>query len=215
MEKYLVKKRAQPDSGGEGPSSSGSSTRKKFSQKRLRDLKGVVILEDIRKAKSFLTDSASTDELLEKTLRNLAKKIPGRDILLETGIGKSVRKLTKHENLSVQAAAKKVFDLWKDHVIHKAKQQKQEVKFDLESQRLRDIARRWFAEALSTTAQDDVVIRLENTIFYSCKRILTAPYRRSCRQIAHKLRKDVILQNRLVAGSIEMEDFVKKYKCSI
>lgn len=38
---------------------------------------GVVILEDLSKAKSILTDPTSSDELLEKTLRNLAKKIPG------------------------------------------------------------------------------------------------------------------------------------------
>ena len=39
---------------------------------------GVVILEDLEKAKSILTDPASADELLEKTLRNLAKKVPGK-----------------------------------------------------------------------------------------------------------------------------------------
>lgn len=67
----------------------------------------------------------------------------GRDILLKTGIGKPVRRLTSHENLCVQAAAKHVFDRWKEHIVKKATQKKQEVRFDLESQRLRNIAKRY------------------------------------------------------------------------
>jgi len=209
-----VKKNVQANLGeSAGPSRTKGS--KRPSQRRLKDLRGVVVLEGLEEANKILTDPTSSDELLEKTLRNLVKKVPGRDILQKTGIGKSVRRLTKHENLTVQRAATKVYDLWKGHVLHKAKQQKQEVRFDLESQRLRDIARKWFAEALTTTVQDEVVVRLEDTIFYACKRILTPAYRRSCRQIAHKLRNDVNLQNKLVAGSITIEDFVKKNKSSL
>ncbi|OQR74527.1 transcription elongation factor A N-terminal and central domain-containing protein 2-like [Tropilaelaps mercedesae] len=162
-------------------------------------------------AKAKSTDSV----ILLETKFTVHLRSYGRDILLKTGIGKLVRHLLSHENLTVQAAAKRVYDHWKKHIVKRATLQKQEVRFDLESRRLRDIAKRWFSEALSATMDDAIVLGLEQEIFVQCKRILTASYRRSCRQIAYKLRNDANLRSKLVSGNVTMEDFVKKYKSSL
>ncbi|XP_022708743.1 transcription elongation factor A N-terminal and central domain-containing protein 2-like isoform X2 [Varroa jacobsoni] len=218
MDKFVVRipKKTGDDANDEAFLKRSLQGKKKSrrSQFRLKDLQGVVILEDLDEAKKILSNPTSSDELLEKTLRQLAKKTPGRDILLKTSVGKPVRQLLSHENLSVRTAAKRVYDRWKEHILNKAALQKQEVRFDIESQRLRDIAKRWFSEALSTTIDDTVVIALEQEVFAQCKRILNAPYRRSCRQIAYKLRTDVNLQNKLVSGNMTVEAFVKKHKSS-
>ncbi|OQR74526.1 transcription elongation factor A N-terminal and central domain-containing protein 2-like [Tropilaelaps mercedesae] len=86
MDKFLV--RVPPKSDRDTSSvlhRDESSQRKggnRWSQLRLKDLQGVVILEDLENAKKILVDPASSDDLLETTLRELTKRTPGKNTSL-------------------------------------------------------------------------------------------------------------------------------------
>lgn len=52
--------------------------------------KGVVVVEDIKRAKAILKEPNTTVEQMIDCLSGLEKKIPSRKVLLETKIGKIV-----------------------------------------------------------------------------------------------------------------------------
>lgn len=52
--------------------------------------KGVVVVEDIKRAKAILKEPNTTVEQMIECLSGLEKKIPSRKVLLETKIGKIV-----------------------------------------------------------------------------------------------------------------------------
>lgn len=57
--------------------------------------KGVVVVEDIKRAKAILKEPNTTVEQMIECLSGLEKKIPSRKVLLETKIGKIVSSLLR------------------------------------------------------------------------------------------------------------------------
>lgn len=57
--------------------------------------KGVVVVEDIKRAKAILKEPNTTVEQMIECLSGLEKKIPSRKVLLETKIGKIVLALLR------------------------------------------------------------------------------------------------------------------------
>lgn len=57
--------------------------------------KGVVVVEDIKRAKAILKEPNTTVEQMIECLSGLEKKIPSRKVLLETKIGKIVSALLR------------------------------------------------------------------------------------------------------------------------
>lgn len=57
--------------------------------------KGVVVVEDIKRAKAILKEPNTTVEQMIECLSELEKKIPSRKVLLETKIGKIVLALLR------------------------------------------------------------------------------------------------------------------------
>lgn len=57
--------------------------------------KGVVVVEDIKRAKAILKEPNTTVEQMIDCLSGLEKKIPSRKVLLETKIGKIVSALLR------------------------------------------------------------------------------------------------------------------------
>lgn len=65
--------------------------------------KGVVVVEDIKRAKAILKEPNTTVEQMIDCLSGLEKKIPSRKVLLETKIGKIVSALLRlYESNSIK-----------------------------------------------------------------------------------------------------------------
>ena len=85
-------------------------------QSSLHSLKGVVVVEDLVRAKKLLKDSEVEEEKKVRVLRQLGEKRPSTKLLESTGIGRTVRKLSREGEGEVRRAATKVYLSWKDTV---------------------------------------------------------------------------------------------------
>ena len=85
-------------------------------QSSLHSLKGVVVVEDLVRAKKLLKDSEVEEEKKVRVLRQLGEKRPSTALLESTGIGRTVRKLSKEGEGEVKVAAGKVYRTWKSTV---------------------------------------------------------------------------------------------------
>ncbi|XP_018018249.1 1-phosphatidylinositol 3-phosphate 5-kinase [Hyalella azteca] len=123
---------------------------KKLKQMTLEGLKGVVVLEDLERAKLALCRPDSTTGDLLQQLGLLAKKTPTKSILDSTGIGEVVSALRGAPDPAVAAEAKRVHKIWKRH--HKLKKNRPiiEAVFDLRTQKVRNSARNLIKEALQS-----------------------------------------------------------------
>ena len=85
-------------------------------QSSLHSLKGVVVVEDLVRAKKLLKDSEVEEEKKVRVLRQLGEKRPSTELLESTGIGRTVKKLSREGEGEVRSAASKVYRSWKDTV---------------------------------------------------------------------------------------------------
>ena len=75
---------------------------KKGGQRRLNDLRGVVVLEDIQAFVTQLKSSQVASREKVEILKNLQSKQPSTEVIVKTGIGKVVKKLMlKSEDLEL------------------------------------------------------------------------------------------------------------------
>ena len=85
-------------------------------QSSLHSLKGVVVVEDLVRAKKLLNDSDVEEERKVRVLRQLGEKRPSTALLESTGIGRTVRKLSREGKGEVKVEATKVYRAWKSTV---------------------------------------------------------------------------------------------------
>ena len=85
-------------------------------QSSLHSLKGVVVVEDLVRAKKLLNDSDVEEERKVRVLRQLGEKRPSTALLESTGIGRTVRKLSREGEGEVKVEATKVYRAWKSTV---------------------------------------------------------------------------------------------------
>ena len=116
MDKFVIRK---PRSEISPAPSSSSGGRQRPRQKTLFQLKGVVVIEELERAVSYLNDPAVTDR--DKTLQlvQLGQKRPATELIIKTGIGKVVRKLTKHDDEAIAKAANDVYAFWRADIERK------------------------------------------------------------------------------------------------
>ncbi|XP_037798031.1 transcription elongation factor A N-terminal and central domain-containing protein 2-like [Penaeus monodon] len=143
MDKFVV--RMQRNSPSSSPRKGGI---KNYKQSTIESLKGVVIIEDLERAKIVLERSDTKEELKIDTLKHLRKKKPAKEVLVKTGLGKTVYKLSKSKDEAIAAEAKKVYRLWKDHLLSKVGKPVIEVKCDLKTQNFRNSARQMILDGL-------------------------------------------------------------------
>ena len=77
--------------------------RPKLKQASLFSLRGVVVVEELQRQKKQLQDNNLSLDKKEEILLQLAAKKPSTKLIIETGIGRTVRRLSKESE-----AAKKV-----------------------------------------------------------------------------------------------------------
>lgn len=108
-----------------GPSHSSSQARKP-KQQRLSQCKKVVKLsaskyvvhhDELKQLQQVLDDSESDEDELLKALRTLACLVLHGPDLVESQIGRSVKRLRKHESLQVSNLAARLIEKWRGIVL--------------------------------------------------------------------------------------------------
>lgn len=117
-------------------------------QATLESLKGVVVVEEMERARVVLERNDVSTELKVDTLQHLLRKTPAKEVLIKTKLGKTVHKLCRAEEGEVAAAAQQVYTSWKNHILSKVNRPYIEVKCDLKTQKLRSSAKQMLLEAL-------------------------------------------------------------------
>ena len=84
-------------------------------QSRLEALPGVVVVEELVRAKELLEREEEAEERKVKVLRQLLEKRPSTKLLEETRIGRTVRRLSEGEG-EVARLASRLYKRWKREV---------------------------------------------------------------------------------------------------
>jgi hypothetical protein len=168
------------------PSSRSRPGCRKGQQRRLNDLKGVVVLEEIEAASNKLTDSTLSSEEKIEILNKLAAKKPSTEIIISTGIGKVVQKLSKADGQEVAKAAQAVTKTWKALLERRVElslsQDKPQVKTDLETRTIRDKAVKLLVKAYPSVTLT-ILESLEKRLFQHYRPLIGLKFRRSVRRI--------------------------------
>ena len=109
----------------------------------------MVIIERVVKLKEILAIKTSSPKEIIDALKELEKRTPSKDVLMETKIGHAVNKLRKHENIDVSRLASVVVKKWKGFYREINIRQPLEVKTDLRTRKFREKSKSFFAEALN------------------------------------------------------------------
>ena len=169
------------------------SPKKKFTgrQRRLSDLQGVVVIEDLEKSVKILKDPNVEDEEKLKVLKALRKKQPSTEILISTGVGKILKKLIRKENSTTEVveAAQVLKNYWKKLVERRVELSlgdKPEVATDLETQTIREKARALFFKTYreENEIKIDTLQTLERKFYRHFKPCIGVSYRKAIRRVA-------------------------------
>ncbi|KAK3094986.1 hypothetical protein FSP39_008772 [Pinctada imbricata] len=206
MDKFVIKKPRDNSSYSEK-----SSGKPALRQSTIESLQGVVVVEEIWRAKAKLKLSTTTPDQMVECLEKLGKKVPSRKVMLETKIGRVINKLRRHENEAVQKAAQRVYVKWKTHFKDHLERPQIEVKCDLKTENMRNSAKKMLADALSLEASSALPEVIEREVFYVHKRLINHAYRRTMRAVVFALRHNEDVKNQVLDSSFTVSDFVKSY----
>lgn len=140
----------------------------------------------------------------------MEKKSPSTQVLIDTGVGRTVSKLRKCEEESVREAACTVYNKWKLVLERRVELSSNKiiVKSDLETERLRETSRKFIKGSLPVSCnQPEVAQRIEQEIFYSCKRLVNSRYRRVSRKVVFAL-KNSENKSKTFSSSLEIKQLV-------
>ena len=195
-------------------------------QTRLANLSGVVILEDLRRQHQQLKNPEVTQAEKVRVLKSLASKKPSTDILIETGIGKTVRKLSKQSSdPEVAQEAEKVYQLWLQEVEKREtliERGPLEVLCDLKTQNWREKCREFLRASLlkeSSSVDSSLVSELAGTIekelFDQCQPLKNSKARSAYGKTARR----IIFANKnnskpVIKGEITPRKLVKTFRNS-
>ena len=155
-------------------------------QRTLFNLKGVVVLEDLESAVEKLNNLEIEKEEKLKILKKLSAKQPSTQIIISTGIGKTIKKLTKSSDSELANAAQLVKSNWKSLVERRVELSlgnKTEVATDLETQTIREKARALFFKSYREVKLETLQ-NLEKKFFSHFKPCIGVRYRRAIRKVA-------------------------------
>lgn len=178
----------------------GGKKRPKLKQASLFSLKGVVVIEELKRQKKQLEDKNLTLQRKEEILLQLASKKPSTKLIIETGIGRTVRRLSKES-----AAAKKVFDLWRSEIEKRESLKERgsiDVSCDAGTNAWRSKARRLIGDAGVTSANV-----LEKILFDATGHLINTTYRRTVRRMVFAC-KHQPLREKLNSSSTARREFV-------
>ena len=174
------------------------SPKKKFTgrQRRLSDLQGVVVLEDLEKSVKKLKDPKVEDEEKLRILKALRKKQPSTEIIKSTGVGKILNKLIQNSSSSTNTISAEVVEAaqvlknhWKrliERRVELSLGDKPEVATDLETQTIREKARALFFKTYREESEIKIetLQSLERKFYRHFKPCIGVSYRKAIRRVA-------------------------------
>ncbi|XP_033736675.1 transcription elongation factor A N-terminal and central domain-containing protein 2-like [Pecten maximus] len=186
--------------------------RKNYRQSTIESLKGVVVIEDIQRLQAKLRLSSTTQDEMVECLRELGKKIPPRNVMKDTKIGKDVNKLRQHEDSIVRKEARKVYIKWKSHFEDLQDRQQIEVKCDAKTERLRSSGQRLLSESLGVKEDNTLPEVIERDTFHYFKRLVNNNYRRTIRNIVFTLKHQEDVRTQVLSGQMSVENLIQMCK---
>lgn len=189
MDKYLVRTPRLQDS-----ANLKKPPQKKAKQSTLESLAGVVVLEDLRSKKELLENKDTSKESKIKALKELSSKKPCKEVLVQVGIGKTVKNLSKEaSDPDVKRLAGEVYLAWRRELERRveAEQNRIQVLSDLETERLRAASKKFLFSALSAKNiknAEKLASAAEEEIFSKSKKLVGKNYRRLSRRVVFHLR---------------------------
>ena len=178
--------------------------RPKLKQASLFSLRGVVVIEELQRQKKQLKDKNLSLDRKEEILRQLAAKKPSTKLIIETGIGRTVRRLSKESE-----AARKVYDLWRSEVEKRESLKERgpiDVSCDADTNAWRSRAKRMIGDAGVTGA--DVQSDLEKNLFDATRHLINSTYRRTVRRMVFACKHQPDLREKLASSASARKDFV-------
>jgi hypothetical protein len=144
-----------------------------------------------------------------RILRELGSKSPSTKIIIDTGIGKTVRKLSKSKSVDpgIAAEARVVYKKWRAAVERRVSLEERgpvDVLCDLPTTTRREKCRSLLKEALGGCSEvaesfrEGIVNKTEKELFDQCKHLVRDEYRRRTRKLYFALRHDASLRNALL-----------------
>ncbi|KAL3869422.1 hypothetical protein ACJMK2_042106 [Sinanodonta woodiana] len=189
-----------------------SPSKPKLKQTTIESLKGVVIVEDILRHKSILVLKTSSKEEILNSLRELGKKIPSRNVMLDTKIGRTVNKLCKNEDQEISQAAKRVYIKWRSHFEDHFSRPLIEVRCDLKTERLRTSGRKLLTDALQVETNHSLPDAIERQVFQEHRQLVNNNYKRTMRALVFLLKNQQNMRTKVLAGEITVKHLVKENK---
>jgi len=210
------------------PNKESDSERKHLKQTTLQSLAGVVVLEELEKAKTVLeSEEESVDRKID-VLNSLKNKKPSKEVLVKVGIGRTVKKLGKDFNESAEEnpnqvklrkLSYKIYKAWKAELERKVelKRHKVTVKCDKETDRLRKAAVAFIIASIEGNDTENksehrkISENIEREIFSRSRCLVNSQYRKLSRRIVFGL-KDKELCSKILSSALPIADLVKSYQ---
>ncbi len=173
-------------------------------QSSLLHLSGVVVVEELERDVERLLDASAPAEEKVSILRRLECKKPPTQVIIDTGAGRALRRLSRDEKVDSKVAeeATRVLRLWRAEVERREDLSIRgpvEVECDLDTRERRGRARRRLEEAVG----DDLGLlgrwpaKAEKVVFDRCRHLLGQRYDRCIRRLEAEL-KDPGTRRRLL-----------------
>lgn len=183
-------------------------------QRTLNSLKGVVVLEDIDAFVTKLESPEVGNDEKVKILKKLLKKQPSTEIIVDSGIGKVVKKLMlKEQDPEIAKAARQVKIRWQNLIERRVdlkNGEKPEVISDLETRTTRNKALKFFRGKYKEIPEQTLV-NLEKALFNHFRPVIGGKYRRSARKIAiHGSKFHHLLEKNDIDAVVKEVTFLEK-----
>jgi len=182
-------------------------------QATLHSLSGVVVIEQIIQHKNKLESSSTEDAEKVAILKELVRKSPSTQVLVDTGIGRTVRSLRKSSEGEVKSLAEECYKKWKLILERRVElsSKKIEVQSDKETTRLREASTKFLASSLGpgVPSRDKTAVRLEKEIYRAANNLVSSGYRRLSRRVIFALKSPENQTNQL--NREEIKALVNKY----
>ncbi len=167
----------------------------RLKQSSLFDLSGVVVVEQLQRDVLRLRDESVQDDEKVCILRRLAGKRPATQVIIDTGAGRTVRRLSRDRQSSraVTREADRVLRLWMaevDRREERAMRGPMEVRCDLETEAKREAARCRLREAFKEEEDSSSLPeRIEKEVFDRCGHLLSVRYKWYIAKLEAKLKE--------------------------